>query len=72
MALIASDRNPKVAAENEGATEAWSGVLFERFAQYRDLAVQGLANHGEAAIAGYPPQPGDRVLDLGCGFGDAS
>jgi SAM-dependent methyltransferase len=61
-----------VAPENEEATEAWSGVLFDRFVKYRDLVVAGLAQHGEAAMRMYPPQPGDRVLDLGCGFGDTT
>jgi SAM-dependent methyltransferase len=62
----------RVAAENEEATEAWSGVLFDRFVEYRDLVVAGLGAHGAAAIAGHPPHAGDRVLDIGCGFGDTT
>src|SRR5262249_40865994 len=58
--------------DNDEATEAWSGVLFERFVQFRDLIVTGLAQHGSIAMEMYPPHPGDRVLDGGCGFGDAS
>jgi SAM-dependent methyltransferase len=60
------------AAENREATEAWSGPLFERFVQYRDLVAGGLGAHGDAAMAAYPPRSGDRVLDLGCGFGDTT
>jgi SAM-dependent methyltransferase len=63
---------PAVAPENEEATEAWSGVLFDRFVQYRDLVVDSLGRHGEAAIGAYPPKSGDRVLDIGCGFGDTT
>jgi ubiquinone/menaquinone biosynthesis C-methylase UbiE len=60
------------AASNLEATEAWSGPLFEAFVKYRDLVTGGLGAHGEAAMAVHPPQGGDRVLDLGCGFGDTT
>jgi SAM-dependent methyltransferase len=62
----------QVAAENEEATEAWSGVLFDRFVEFRDLVIVGLKQHGDAAMRLYPPQPGNRVLDVGCGFGDTT
>lgn len=62
----------QVAASNREASEAWSGPLFDRFVRYRDLVAAGLGAHGEAALAAHPPQPGDRVIDLGCGFGDTT
>ena len=61
-----------MAAENEEATEAWSGVLFDRFVEYRDLIVIGLAEFGAVAMGMYPPQTGDSVIDIGCGFGDTT
>ncbi len=67
-----SHQGLQVAAENEEATEAWTGVLFDRFVEYRGLIVRGLADHGEVALSVYPPKPGDRVLDIGCGFGDTT
>jgi ubiquinone/menaquinone biosynthesis C-methylase UbiE len=63
---------PRVAAENEEALEAWDGVLFDRFLQFRDIVTDGLGAHGEAALAAHPPREGERVLDIGCGFGDTS
>ena len=60
------------AASNHEAAEAWSGPLFERFVRYRELVIDGLGAHGEAAMAAHPPHPGDRVLDVGCGFGDTT
>ena len=62
----------QIAASNREATEAWSGPLFDRFVRYRDLVAAGLGAHGEAAMAAHPPEHGDRVVDLGCGFGDTT
>ena len=62
----------QVAEENEEATEAWNGVLFDRFVKYRRLVIEGLGAHGEAALEFDPPRPGERVLDIGCGFGDTA
>jgi SAM-dependent methyltransferase len=61
-----------VAPANEESTEAWSGPLFERFVRFRPYVAEGLGAHGEVAMAAHPPSPGDRVLDIGCGFGDTS
>ncbi len=62
----------QIAATNKEAAEAWSGPLFDRFVRYRDLVADGLGAHGEQAMLAHPPAPGDRVLDLGCGFGDTT
>jgi SAM-dependent methyltransferase len=62
----------EVSASNQEATDAWSGPLFDAFTKYRELVIDGLGAHGEAAIAANPPSPGDRVIDLGCGFGDTT
>ncbi len=61
-----------VAATNAEAAEAWSGPLFDRFVRYRELVADGLGAHGEQAIEAHTPRPGDRVLDVGCGFGDTT
>jgi len=62
----------RVVENNDEATEAWSGVLFERFVEFRDLIITGLEQHGKQAMQMYPPAKGDRVLDVGCGFGDTT
>jgi SAM-dependent methyltransferase len=64
--------NETTAGVNAEATEAWDGPLFERFTHFREVVVTGLANHGEAALELYPPPRGGSVLDVGCGFGDAT
>jgi ubiquinone/menaquinone biosynthesis C-methylase UbiE len=57
---------------NEEAIEAWDGVLFDRFAQFRDVILPGFGLHSDRALARHPPREGDRVLDIGCGFGDTT
>ncbi|MGH2590540.1 MAG: class I SAM-dependent methyltransferase [Actinomycetota bacterium] len=62
----------RVASANEEAVGAWSGVLFDRFSSFRHIIVTGLEPHGEEALRINPPRAGDRVLDIGCGFGDTT
>jgi ubiquinone/menaquinone biosynthesis C-methylase UbiE len=61
-----------VASPNQEAVGAWNGVLFDRFSAFRHIIVTGLEVHGEEALRTDPPNPGDRVIDLGCGFGDTT
>jgi len=62
----------EVMSANEEAIEAWNGVLFDRFLQYRDILVTGLGAHSDRALQEVPPRSGDRVVDIGCGFGDTT
>ena len=57
---------------NDEAIEAWDGVLFDRFAQFRDVILPGLGTHSDRALSRYPPPEGGRALDIGCGFGDTT
>ncbi|MEA2442461.1 MAG: hypothetical protein QOH76_3885 [Thermoleophilaceae bacterium] len=57
---------------NAEAIEAWDGPLYDRFVRFRDVVTTGLGAHGEEALRLFPPQTGQRVLDLGCGFGDTT
>jgi len=57
---------------NDEAIEAWDGVLFDRFAQFRDVILPGLGVHSDRALVRYPPREGGRALDIGCGFGDTT
>jgi SAM-dependent methyltransferase len=61
-----------VAPENLEATEAWNGPLFEVWADFQAIVVSNAKAHGDAALADHHPEPGDRVLDIGCGLGDST
>jgi SAM-dependent methyltransferase len=70
MSTTEADRwGPGVNAE---AIQAWDGPLFEAFVKFREIFTTGLGAHGDAALELVPPQQGQRVLDVGCGFGDTT
>jgi ubiquinone/menaquinone biosynthesis C-methylase UbiE len=60
------------ASANDEAIEAWDGVLFDRFAQFRDVILPGFGIHSDRALVRHPPAEAGRVLDVGCGFGDTT
>jgi len=67
-----SDTVGTPATLNAEIIQAWDGPLYDRFVRFRHLLVAGLKEHGDAALALYPPPAGARVLDIGCGFGDTT
>lgn len=67
---MTTDASPATA--NAEAIEAWDGPLYDRFVRFREIVTSGLAIHGEAALERVAPRPGQRVLDIGCGFGDTT
>jgi len=65
-------RVEQLATVNEEAIRAWDGPLYDQFVRFRHLLTTGLGAHGEEALRLVPPRPGERVLDIGCGFGDTT
>lgn len=60
------------ARSNASVIEAWNTVLFDKFSRFQHLLIEGLGQHGSKLFERFPPQPGWRVLDIGCGFGDTT
>jgi ubiquinone/menaquinone biosynthesis C-methylase UbiE len=57
---------------NRIVVEAWNTVLFDKFNRFRHLLIDGIAQHGDVALERCAYRPGERILDVGCGFGDAT
>lgn len=57
---------------NAEAIQAWNTVLFDKFLRYRHTVVDGLGLLGDRAIERLAPRSGERIADLGCGFGDTT
>ncbi len=50
----------------------WNTILVPKFIQYKHVLVDGLTHHSEAIFPSLPVKVGDKVLDVGCGFGDTA
>ena len=50
----------------------WNEILVPKFIKYKHILVDGLTHHSEAIFPSLPVRTGDRVLDVGCGFGDTA
>jgi ubiquinone/menaquinone biosynthesis C-methylase UbiE len=58
--------------DNDIVVEAWNTVLFDKFVRFKHLLVAGLAAHSDELLSRGLFRPGQRVLDVGCGFGDST
>ena len=57
---------------NEKQIEQWSGLTGQRWAAYQTQMDEALRPLGDVAHVAVSPQPGEHVLDLGCGCGDST
>jgi ubiquinone/menaquinone biosynthesis C-methylase UbiE len=63
---------PVDAPPNAEQIAVWNDVLAPRFTRFRWIMADAADAHGAVALAQHGPAPGQRVLDVGCGFGDSS
>ena len=50
----------------------WNEVLVPKFVCWKHIIVDGLTLHSEAIFPTLRVRPGDKVVDVGCGFGDTA
>lgn len=64
--------NTSQVMEDTPFVEFWNEVLAPKFIRFKHVLVDGLSQHSEAIFPNLPVRVGDRVLDVGCGFGDTA
>lgn len=59
-------------ADNSEQIAEWNGALGERWVAMQQEIDRIVVPFGDAALKAAAPQPGERVIDIGCGCGDTS
>ena len=52
--------------------EFWNEILVPKFIKYKHILVGGLSHHSEKIFPSLNINEGDKVVDVGCGFGDTA
>jgi SAM-dependent methyltransferase len=62
----------EVANDNLGFVECWNEILTPKWIRFRHLLSGNGKIHSDIAFADFDMQHGDKVLDIGCGFGETA
>ena len=58
--------------QNTEFVDFWNDILVPKFIEYRHILVGGLTHHSEKIFPKLEVKQGDKVVDVGCGFGDTA
>lgn len=61
-----------VVTDNLGFVECWNEILTPKWIRFRHLLSGNGKIHSDIAYQHFDIQPGDKVLDIGCGFGETA
>ena len=61
-----------IAADNLGFVECWNEILTPKWIRFRHLLSGNGKIHSDISYADFGIQEGDKVLDIGCGFGETA
>lgn len=50
----------------------WNDTLADKFDRYRDILKNGLSYHSRVPLDTLSVEPGARIVDVGCGWGDTA
>ena len=61
-----------IASDNLGFVDCWNEILTPKWIRFRHLLSGNGKIHSDLAYADFGIREGDRVLDIGCGFGETA
>ncbi|MGB8223198.1 MAG: class I SAM-dependent methyltransferase [Polyangiales bacterium] len=62
----------EIASDNLGFVECWNEILTPKWIRFRHLLSGNGKIHSDLAYVDFDIRPGDKVLDIGCGFGETA
>lgn len=62
----------EIARDNLGFVECWNEILTPKWVRFRHLLSGNGKIHSDIAYADFDIQSGDKVIDIGCGFGETA
>lgn len=61
-----------IVEQGSGYVEFWKNILVPKFIRFRHILVGGMSHHSAKVLPSLGVKEGDRVIDIGCGFGDTA
>lgn len=72
MSVQESVQSQPLRSERNQYVTFWNEILVPKFVRWKHIIVDGLTLHSEAIFPTLRVRPGDKVVDVGCGFGDTA
>ena len=69
---MVTQENTTTAEQATPYVEFWNEILVPKFVRFKHILVGGLTHHSDRVFPSLIVKPGDRVVDVGCGFGDTA
>jgi len=71
-AAVQTGRDEVHAAQHKEYVDFWNEILVPKFIRWKHIIVDGLTHHSAQVFPKLAVNEGDRVVDVGCGFGDTA